>query len=247
MNTPRHDGHDTCSTALYSPAPELWVADGDTVPFYGLPFPTRMVVIRLSDHRLWLHSPIALKESLRQQIDELGDVTWLIAPNHLHHLFLDQWQEAYPRARCFGTEQVIRKRHDLHFDGPLGNEPVPDWKQDIDQLLFTGSPLMTEAIFFHRGSHSLIVTDLIENFSPQSLTPVKRFLAKKAGVVAPNGSMPLDWRLSFMFHKAEAQDHLQRILDWQPERLIMAHGEMVTSQARQFLQRAFRWLTQGGQ
>nr|WP_300310993.1 hypothetical protein [Halomonas sp.] len=245
MNTTRHDGHDTSPSTLYSPGPELWVADGGTVPFYGLPFPTRMVVIRLSGNRLWLHSPIELSKPLQQQLDALGKVTWLIAPNHLHHLFLDQWLEVYPHARCLGTEQVIRKRHDLHFGGTLGPEPDPDWERDIDQLLFTGSPLMTEAIFFHRQSHSLIVTDLIENFSPQSLTPVKRFLARKAGVVAPNGSMPLDWRLSFMFHKSEAREHLQRMLDWQPERLIMAHGEIVTSHTGMFLQRAFRWLSQG--
>ncbi|GAK88042.1 hypothetical protein JCM19238_5652 [Vibrio ponticus] len=32
-----------------------------------------------------------------------------MAPNHLHHLFIQQWQEQYPDALTYGTAQVIKK------------------------------------------------------------------------------------------------------------------------------------------
>lgn len=234
--------HDPGGERLTSLGPDLWVADGGTVSFYTMPYPTRMVVVRLADGSLWVHSPIALDDALQQQINQLGRVAWLIAPNHLHHLFIEQWQQSYPHASSLGTPEVIAKRRDLHFDAPLTGIAHRAWSQQLDQLLFTGSPAMTEAIFFHRQTRTLIVSDLIENLTADNLPALKRWLARVAGVVAPNGQMPLDWRLSFIGHRNEARQHLQHILAWQPEKLVMAHGEIVHDDAGTFLERAFRWL-----
>lgn len=240
MNTPAPQA--AASERLIPSGSDLWVVEGETVSFYTLPYPTRMVIVRLEDGCLWIHSPIALDDSLQEQVDQLGQVTWLIAPNHLHHLFIEQWQQAYPSASSYGTPEVIAKRHDLHFDALLTHTVHPAWSQQLDQLLFTGSPAMAEAVFFHRQTRTLIVSDLIENLTPDSLPPLKRWLARAGGVVAPNGRMPLDWRLSFIGHRNEARQHLRRILAWQPEQLIMAHGEIIHSEARAFLEHSFRWL-----
>ncbi len=74
---------------------------------------------------------------------------------------------------------------------------------------------MEECVFYHRLSKTLIVTDLVENFSGQDFNYWQRFVAKGgAGILAPNGKMPLDWRLSFMFSKQEARKHLNKLLSW---------------------------------
>jgi hypothetical protein len=39
--------------------PDIWIADGPTVPFYALPYPTRMVLVRLGEGGLFVWSPIA--------------------------------------------------------------------------------------------------------------------------------------------------------------------------------------------
>jgi hypothetical protein len=67
-------------------------------------------------------------------------------------------------------------------------------------------------------------------------------VAAAAGILAPNGKMPLDWRLSFMFSKKKAQQHLQNILHWHPKTIVMAHGQVINSEAVQFLKRSFNWL-----
>ena len=92
-------------------AHEIWVFDGEPVQFLGLPFSTRMTVVRLSSGELWVHSPIRLSEEIIEQIEHIGHVKFLIAPNHLHHLFLPEWMEAYPGAAVFGTNEVIKKRN----------------------------------------------------------------------------------------------------------------------------------------
>nr|WP_269814567.1 DUF4336 domain-containing protein [Amphritea pacifica] len=220
----------------------IWIFEGPAVPFFTLPYTTRMTIIRLPGDELWVHSPIALTTELIRQIDQLGRVKYLISPNHLHHLFIKAWQDHYPDALSFGTKEVQLKRPDIVFEGmftPFFNAP---WSEHIEQLLFTGSPAMEECVFFHKPSATLIVTDLIENFAPESFTPVKRFVAAAAGILAPNGKMPLDWRLSFMFSKKRAQQHLQNILHWHPEKIVMAHGQIINSEAERFLKRSFNWL-----
>jgi len=219
----------------------LWLADGDTVSFFTLPYSTRMTIIRLDDGNLWVHSPIRLTEELRTQVTALGHVRWLIAPNHLHHLFVTDWQQAWPDAELWGTQEVQKKRPDLHFSGTLKGTDGP-WREAIDQCLFTGSPAMTECVFLHRSSATLIVTDLIENIHPAQFNPVQRGLARLAGIVAPKGGMPLDWRLSFRRHHSEARANLEQILAWQPKRIVMAHGILITDHCDAFLRRAFAWL-----
>ena len=220
----------------------IWVFEGAAVPFFTLPYTTRMTVVRLSDDQLWIHSPIALTGELSSQIEQLGKVKYLISPNPLHHLFIKEWQDRYPEALTFGTKALQKKRPDLPLEGiftPHFNAP---WAADIAQLLFTGSPAMEECVFFHKDSGTLIVTDLIENFAPESFTPLKRYVASAAGILAPNGKMPLDWRLSFMFSKKTAKQHLQHILHWHPQKIVMAHGQMINSDAEHFLKRSFNWL-----
>ncbi|MDF4951923.1 DUF4336 domain-containing protein, partial [Vibrio parahaemolyticus] len=100
-------------------AHEIWIFDGDPVQFLGLPYTTRMTIVRLSDGGLWVHSPIQLSNSIKEQINNLGQVKYLIAPNHLHHLFLSEWVFAYPSAEIYGTDEVIKKCRDIHFHASL--------------------------------------------------------------------------------------------------------------------------------
>ncbi|NJR48100.1 MAG: DUF4336 domain-containing protein [Hyellaceae cyanobacterium CSU_1_1] len=68
----------------------LWVAE-QPLKFMGLPVGTRMTVIRLADNSLLLISPIAITPEIKQQLNSLGTVRYLIAPNLFHHYI---WQTA---------------------------------------------------------------------------------------------------------------------------------------------------------
>ncbi|GHF85232.1 DUF4336 domain-containing protein [Thalassotalea marina] len=222
-------------------AENIWIVDGAPVQFLGFPYSTRMTVIRLSNGLLWIHSPIKLTDDLKSFIQQLGEVKYLIAPNHLHHLFLSDWQESF-NVELYGTDEVIKKRKDISFDGSLNEQRAWPWQDDIVQEMFTGSPAMQECVFFHQLSKTLIVTDLVENFSPHTFSGWRRWVAKYAGILAPHGKMPIDWRLSFMFGKSKARKHFSTIMSWQPHILVMAHGEVIEQQTEQFLMRSFNWL-----
>ena len=73
--------------------PSLFVADGPTVSFYGFPYPTRMVVARLSDGSAWVWSPVALTDDIIEFMDTFASVGRIVSPNKIHHLFLAQWHD----------------------------------------------------------------------------------------------------------------------------------------------------------
>ena len=84
------------SEGLRGFAPQIWIADGSPVSFFGFAYSTRMAVIQLSNGGLFVWSPIALSAALKGEVDALGAVQSLVSPNKLHHLFLGEWKSAYP-------------------------------------------------------------------------------------------------------------------------------------------------------
>lgn len=102
----------------------IWTADGsEVVAMMGFHYPTRMAVIRLSDKDLFVWSPVSLTDSLRVEIEALGEVRHLVAPNSLHHLFIADWKRAYPDALVYAAPGLREKRKDIAFDNDLRARP----------------------------------------------------------------------------------------------------------------------------
>ncbi len=234
-------------TALVQFAENIWTADGPSVNFYGMNYPVRMTVIRLTcgfrGDEIFVHSPISPTPELLQEIVALGEVTYIVSPNKIHHLYLGDWSDIFPEAQVFASPGLMNKRPELSFDGELGDVPETGWAKEIDQLIFAGSRAMDEVVFFHKPSRTLILADLIENFDKDWFKGWRGVLAKLVGIVAPNGKMPLDFRLSFFARKTLARKCLDRMTDWQPKHIIIAHGHCFKNNAMDELKRAFSWLS----
>jgi len=223
---------------------DLWVVEGDPVKFLGFPYPTRSVVVRLGNGGLWVWSPVGLTADLRERVDALGPVRHLVSPNKLHHLFLAEWKAAYPDAQLWAPQSTIKKRPDLTFREPLEDRPPAEWSGDIDQAWFRGSFAMDELVFFHRRSKTVIIADLIQTFSDAFLREQWgrwRFLAWLDGITQDQARAPLDWRLSFTNRKP-ARRARAKVLSWECDRVVLAHGEWPRSEGRSFLAKSFRWL-----
>ena len=162
--------------------PAIWIGDGPIVSFLGFAYPTRMVLIKLSNGRLFVWSPIKLSAALKRDVDALGPVGFLVSPNRLHHLFLAEWKSAYPQARLCASPGLRKKCKDLAFDADLGDSPEPEWAIDIDQVPVRGS-FITEVEFFHRASRTAIFADLIQNFPPDWFKGWRGWLARADGLV----------------------------------------------------------------
>jgi hypothetical protein len=222
-------------------ADDIWIAEGPTVQFLRIAYPTRMVLVRLDGGGLWAWSPIALSEDLAAQVRDLGEVTEIVAPNKIHHLFLEPWAQAWPAARLHAAPGLASKRTDLSFATELGDSADPAWSDSIEQVVFRGSGFMQEVVFFHRPSRTAIVTDLIQRFDPNELRGWRRVLMTLDGLVGVDGSTPREWRASFLNRRA-ARAALERAMAWDPQRVIIAHGEWARTEGRKMLSRSLRWI-----
>jgi hypothetical protein len=215
------------------------------VSFYGFAYSTRSTIIRLANGGLWVWSPIELTAEIKDEIDRLGPVRNLVSPNKLHHLYLQQWAKAYPESKVWGPPSSMRKRPDLEFQAALTDDAPLEWRDQIDQVRFRGCVLLDEIEFHHPPSSTAIIADMSQNFTEQFIQSHwkwwQRPLARASKITTRNGYAPQDIRLSCI-RRAAARASANRMLNWKPERVVMAHGAWVKADGQQFLRRAFSWL-----
>jgi hypothetical protein len=219
----------------------LYLAAGPAVSFHGFPYPTRMALTRASTGKVWVWSPIALTDELVAEVESIGPVGYLVSPNKLHHLFLAEWANRWPAARLYAPPGLARRERRLHFDALLGNQPEAPWANDIDQVIFRGSIAMEEVVFFHRASATAIFGDLIQRLPEAMASGWRGALLRLFGLVGARGSTPYDWRLSFL-SRTLARTALRRVIEWNPQRLLIAHGECAAAGATEIIADALRWI-----
>jgi hypothetical protein len=227
--------------ALHLLAQDLWVAERPQ-RFFGLEVGTRMTVIRLADGSLLLHSPIPLDPDLRRELDAIGPVRFAVAPNRVHHLYAGKVAEAYPGTRLWVGPGLEKKRPDLVFEAVLGDEAPAEWKGQVDQVFFRGRPYENEVVFFQRASRTLILCDLAFNFGPRSAAPTRWLmrLIRSYGRFGPSKLDPLLIR-----DRRAARQSLERILGWDFDRVVIAHGDVLESGGHEALRQGYSWLLAG--
>ena len=188
-----------------------------------------MIVIKLSDGSLWVNSPVAASYHEAAQLEDIGSVAHLVSPTPLHDWRLKQWAEFFPRAQVWKA-------------CTLDDTPPAGWKAEIDQLLFRGSIVLSEAEFFHKPSHTLIIGDFIQNYGFERGHPLLNVLKRIGGVL--DGGAPRDLRFSFVGRRRRrlGQESLRKLLSWDFDKIIIAHGDLTVDNARSFVERSFRWL-----
>lgn len=217
---------------------DIWIVERRQ-RFYGLEVGTRMTVIRLADGSLLLHSAVALGPELRRELDAVGRVRFVVAPNRVHHLHAGEVAKAYPEARLWVAPGLPRKRPDLVFVDVLGDDAPAAWKDEVEQVFFRGRPYENEVVFFHRPSHTLIMCDLAFNFGPSAdaFTRLWMRLIRSYGRFGPSSLDP--WLIR---DRQAARQSLERILAWDFDRVIVAHGDVLQSGGREGLRRGYAWL-----
>jgi hypothetical protein len=186
-------------------------------------------------------SPIALTRQLADEVQAIGPVRHIVSPNKLHYLFLQAWAEHWPDARLYAPPGLARKKPALHFHAELDGQPISSWAADIDYVVFRGSFAMDEVAFFHRASRTAIIGDLIQRFTDEHLAGWKGMVMKLCGLAGENGSTPPDWRASFLRH-GHARAALHKVMEWNPERLLIAHGSCAQTGAAKIIAAALRWI-----
>jgi hypothetical protein len=206
----------------------------------GTRFDARMTVIRLSSGGLMLHSPCEITAALAQEIAALGPVAHIVAPGNFHHLFAASAQAAFPAAKTWICPGVEKRQLGLKYDAVLGDTAPPDWAGEIDQVLVDGTRIMREVAMFHRASRTLILVDLIENFTDATpgIGGALKFWFKTVLRMWNNPRPAPEYRMGWRDRAAAAQS-LRRILAWDFERIVISHGDLIERNAHDVAARAW--------
>ena len=124
------------------------------------------------------------------------------------------------------------------LDAVLSETPHPDWGDDFELVFIEGS-MLHETVFYHQASKTLIAADLIENFH-QCDHGFTRWYLKLGGLWKVPGWHPM-LRLVYL-NRRKARASVTRILEWPFEKLSLAHGEVITDNARNQVRHGMEWL-----
>lgn len=219
---------------------QVWVAQMPLV-FFGAQLGARMVVVRADGGGdLLVYSPIALEAGLRRQVEALGRVRWLVAPNSLHHLFVGAWLAAFPEAEAWAAPGLPARRPDLRWAGVLASDEqeVPWDRSIVDHRVLGGHPLVVDVAMCHRPSGTLLVCDMIQNVGHRPETGAVVAWALGLVGMAARPALPVDISLTLADPEALRRG-VRGVLGWDFERVIMAHGRLVERDARAAMIDAF--------
>jgi hypothetical protein len=222
-------------------AENISIVDGPPVRVFSVPLPTRMIIVKLADGSLWVNSPVSVPTQVLDHIKASGPVRYLVAPTKLHIWRLVEWHALFPEAELWMPRHDPNASKRLPSACILGGILSPGWLGDLDQLIFKGNLFIQEVFFFHKRSRTLIAADFIQNHPIERRKPLLNALWRLGGVAYPNGGVPLDIRLSFT-DRTLARRSFEKLLLWDFDKLIIAHGVCIGKDAKPFVERAFRWL-----
>jgi hypothetical protein len=220
---------------------QIWILEYP-IRYGGMDLFARMTLIRLDNGDVIVHDPCRIDEAQKDQIDTIGKVKYIVAPGNFHHLFVTDFQQRYPDAETFLCPGLERKRADIPFDWILGNRPDPRWHGAIEQVVIQGTRIINEVAFFHTPSKTLILVDLLENIGDDYQHHAGlwlRFWWKVVFKMWNNPKAAPEYQIGGG-NKAQVKNALEKILAWQAERVILAHGELIEGNVNAILLTAWQ-------
>lgn len=216
----------------------LWHAT-QPLRFGPISLSTRMTVVRLQDGSLWVHSPITPSSEICRDLAAAGQVRYVVAPNRSHHLFFLPFLEAYRSAEGFVAPGLDAKRPDLkRFPHVPAMAP---WSGELQGFFIEGLPVLNETVWFHHGTGTLVVTDLLFCFS----TTNRGLTGLVARVLGVRGTLGMSRTMKLLVKdKSALKRSAEALLALPVQRIIVAHDEIIDRHAAEKLRNAFAWLAE---
>ena len=233
--------------SLTSIAKDIWIVNDSLDTAVGARIPIRMTVIRLQDGDLLLHSPVHYSDELRNALQQLGRIRYLVAPSIAHWVHIMSWQQAVPDTITaavpgLSSRRAVR-RLGLRIDHEL-IEGLPGVSTSEIEVILVSAAFFVEAAILHKPTRTLVLTDLVQNLTSHDLPPGLRLLARCFGNAAPDGKAPVYLRMLMRLGGRSAKVAAARMIAFAPECVLFAHGECFTEHATARLRRSLHWLTQ---
>jgi hypothetical protein len=215
----------------------VWYDQGP-VQFLGLRLTATMTVLRVADGLL-LHSPLPLTPERRSDVESLGRVAHLYAPNTFHHSWLGEWSQAFPSATVHAPAELAKKRSDLRIDRFHDQAGEFDFGGQVTEVPIRGFRLLETALVYRPGG-TAVVTDLVHNIGRPTHGWTKFYTRLMGFYDRVAISRVIRW--TAFNDKGAARQSVDALLDHPFEGLIVGHGAPIPRAGRDALALATAWL-----
>ncbi|MGK7910645.1 MAG: DUF4336 domain-containing protein [Synechococcus sp.] len=220
----------------------VWVAE-QPLNYFGLSIRSRMTVLHFANDELAIISPIQLDPESCAQINSLGAVAHIIAPNLYHHFFVSQCKEAYPNATVWAAPGLKDKRPELPIDRTI-SEDIDRQLVELQAVFWDGFRTLTpkgidslnEHVFFHAPSRTLILTDAAFHFD-RSFPALTQFAARILGSF--NRLSPSVLERVATTERQPLKSAVETVLAWDFQRIVVAHGSIIECNAKEHFRRGY--------
>jgi len=214
----------------------IWVAD---YPFklIGVNFGNKMTIIKYDDDKLMLHSPIPISPTLIKQLDALGQVKLLMAPNLMHNLFINEWKHHYRDAMLIAPKHIKKVDFDISLEEITRTEKSEfNIPSDLRLQFIAGTKGLHEYAVIHIPSATLILTDLA--FNIHNVKGIwSNIFFKLYGAHGKFGPTHL---MKFIIKdKVAFSQSIKTILNYDFDKVIVSHGELITRDGKSRFNKAF--------
>lgn len=221
----------------------IWVKE-QPLRYLGLEVGTKLTIIRLSDDKLVLISPIKLDNKIIKEINDLGTVKYIVAPNLFHYLYLQECKNIYPEASLI-TPPELEKKINIKSDYVFTQDNI-SFNNEIEYFLFAGFrvPMGTkivpanEIVFYHPESKTLIITDIAFHFD-SNFPFITQFATRILG--GYQQLRPSILEKIVIKERETITASITRLLEWDFQRVIMAHGTIIEKNATEQLKAGYEW------
>ncbi|MED7819720.1 MULTISPECIES: DUF4336 domain-containing protein [unclassified Francisella] len=215
---------------------KIWIIEYP-IKYSGVKFSSRTTLVKLDDGSILIHSPCKIDEKLKKEILKLGEVSYIFAPGNFHHLYISSAQEAFPNSKTYICEGIEKKQPNLKYEGILTEKTLLN---EFKQQPILGSKIMNEVVLLHKETKTLIVVDIIENIGSKTKNTgfgikIWWLIFRMWNKAKPAPEYQLGWK-----DKKLAAQSLQTILEWDFDKIILAHGDLITHDAKQVAKIAWK-------
>jgi len=206
----------------------------------GVQITTQMTIIKHIENRLMLISPVAITPDLKQEILNIGDVEWIIAPNNFHHLFISSALDAFPNATLLCPEGLPKKLKYLPDEKTFNLDKHKQWGEDVISLRLHPGGVVDEYVFYHSPSNTLVLTDMLILLEKNINTATWVF----AFLMGLNSEKPNMSRMMKLLYrdKNKLRESFNTIMNWDFQRIQLAHSRNIEKNAKELFKEAVSFL-----
>lgn len=215
-------------------AENLWVMRYG-MKILGADLGRAVTLVRLGG-QVVVHSTAPFTAEEASAIRELGQPAWMVEASSIHDTFVKEGRAAFPEADYYVPPGFPEAGGGLPPKSL--SQPPAEWAGLLEVLALGGLPGVSEHVFLHVPTRTLIVGDLIFNVPVTASWWVKTLLRVASGLKPGPGLSRLF--LAQVKDRAAFSESLKKLMTWDFDRIIVGHGDIIESDGKSVLAQLIR-------